>query len=45
MNLIKQWKSLREIERNDLTLSRSQIAKCCKGLKDNYAGFIWRYKV
>ena len=44
MNFIKEWKSLREIERNDLTLSRSQIAKCCKGIKNAYSGFIWRYK-
>jgi hypothetical protein len=44
MNFIKEWKSLREIERNDLTLSRSQIAKCCKGIKNAYAGFIWIYK-
>ena len=44
MNFIKEWKSLREIERNDLTLSRSQIAKCCKGIKNAYAEFIWVYK-
>jgi hypothetical protein len=44
MNFIKEWKSLRDIERNDLTLSRSQIAKCCKGIKNAYAGFIWIYK-
>lgn len=43
MRLVKQWKSLREIERTDSSLSRSQIAKCCKGNKDTYAGFIWRY--
>lgn len=44
MKLVTQWKSLREIERTDNSLSRSQIAKCCKGNKDTYAGFIWRYK-
>jgi len=44
MNLIKQWKSLREIERSDGSLSRSQIAKSCKGLRQTYAGFIWMYK-
>jgi hypothetical protein len=44
MRLVKQWKSLREIERTDSSLSRSQIAKCCKGNKDTYAGFIWNYK-
>lgn len=45
MNLIKEWKSLREIERNDSSLSRSQISKCCKGSKISYAGFIWKYKL
>lgn len=44
MNLIKQWKSLREIERVDITMNRSQISKCCKGVKNSYAGFIWVYK-
>jgi hypothetical protein len=44
MNLIKQWKSLREIERSDGSLSRSQIAKSCKGIRQTYAGFIWMYK-
>lgn len=45
MNLVKEWKSLREIERLDTTMSRSQIAKCCKGDKETYAGFIWKYKI
>jgi hypothetical protein len=44
MNLINEWKSLREIERNDSSLSRVQISKCCKGIKSTYAGFIWIYK-
>ena len=44
MNLIKEWKSLREIERVDSTLSRSKISECCKGNKELYAGFIWKYK-
>jgi hypothetical protein len=43
-NLIKEWKSLREIENHDSTLKRNQISKCCKGEKDFYAGFIWKYK-
>lgn len=45
MNLIKVWKSLREIERTDSSLSRSQIARCCKEEKNSYAGFIWKYKI
>jgi hypothetical protein len=43
-NLIKEWESLREIENHDSTLKRNQISKCCKGEKDFYAGFIWKYK-
>lgn len=27
----------------DTTLMRNQIAKCCKGLKETYAGYIWKY--
>lgn len=45
MILVKEWNSLREIERIDTTMSRSQIAKCCKGNKETYAGFIWKYKI
>lgn len=45
MILVKEWNSLREIERIDTTMSRSQIAKCCKGDKETYAGFIWKYKI
>ena len=44
MNLVNEWKSLREIERSNSSLSRNQIAKCCKGDKNTYAGFIWNYK-
>lgn len=44
MNLIKEWNSMREIERFDITLRRNQISACCKEFKNNYAGFIWKYK-
>lgn len=44
-NLIKEWKSLREIENNNSTLKRNQISKCCKGEKDFYAGFIWKFNI
>ncbi len=44
MNLIKEWKSFREIQRSDETLRRAQISSCCKGDKKSYAGFIWKYK-
>lgn len=43
-NLVKEWISLREIEKIDKTIKRSQVAKCCKGLKNFYAGYIWKYK-
>lgn len=43
MKLIKIWKSIREIQRYDNTLMRNQIAKCCKGNKETYAGYIWKY--
>lgn len=42
-NLIKEWKSMREIERKT-DFSRLQISRCCKGLKKYYGGFIWKYK-
>lgn len=44
MNFIKEWKSLREIQRFDNTLSRKGIADNCKFIKSSYAGFIWIYK-
>jgi len=44
MNLISEWKSLREIERFDNSLNRSKISLCCKGEKETYANFIWVYK-
>lgn len=42
MNLIKVWKSLRDIERNS-EMSRGQISLCCKN-NSKYAGFFWKYK-
>jgi hypothetical protein len=45
MNFLKEWNSLREIERNEPTLKRDQISKCCKGLKGYYGGYIWIYKI
>lgn len=44
MNLIKEWKSLREIERLEPTFSRAKVSQCCKGDKESYANFIWKYK-
>jgi hypothetical protein len=44
MILIKEWKSFREIQRTDKTLSRTGVAACCQGKKQIYAGYIWKYK-
>lgn len=44
-NFIKEWKSLRDIEKFDSSLKRNQISKCCKGEKDFYAEYIWKYKI
>jgi hypothetical protein len=43
MNYIKEWNSLREIERFDSTLNRSKISKSCK-TGELYAGYIWKFK-
>lgn len=45
MNFIKEWKSLREIERVEPTISRNKVSECCKEKISTYAGFIWKYKV
>jgi hypothetical protein len=42
-NFIKEWNSLRDIEKFYITIRRNQISKCCKGIKSYYAGYIWRY--
>lgn len=41
-NLIKVWKSVREIERQ-LGFSNGHISACCRGIKKTASGFIWRY--
>lgn len=42
-NLIKEWPSTREIERQ-LGFDSSHIAGCCRGERKTAYGFIWRYK-
>lgn len=42
--LIKEWRSIREIERFDSTLTRSKISSCCNGNRESYSGFIWTFK-
>lgn len=42
-NFITEWKSMREIER-ETNFLKNQISRCCKGIKESYGGFIWKYK-
>lgn len=39
---VKLWNKGIDIER-ELKISRTLVQRCCKGLCDNYEGFIWRY--
>lgn len=43
-NFVREWSSLREIEKMEPLFKRNQISKCCKEKRQNYAGFIWKYK-
>lgn len=42
-NLIKEWNSLNEINR-ELGYSQGNISMCCNGIWPTSYGFIWRYK-
>ena len=45
--LIKEYPCLRELEREwkgDQRLFRRIVSLCCKGERENYLGFIWRFK-
>lgn len=41
-NLIKEWKSLHECNRNGF--NQGDICKCCNGKRKTAKGFIWKYK-
>lgn len=41
-NLIKQWDSLHEAERNGF--GRKEIIKCCNGDYKQHKGYIWKYE-
>lgn len=43
MNLIKIWNSIREINREIISMNRKSISDCCKGNRISYAGYIWKY--
>lgn len=45
MIFIKEWDSIRDIQRDDPTLNRTSISNCCKEKRSNYAGYIWKYKI
>ncbi len=40
--LIKVWHGFKKLDR-ETEYSRSYVAKCCKGKKASYKGFIWKY--
>lgn len=42
-NIIKEWPSSREIER-ELGISHKNISFCCSGKYKQAGGYIWRYK-
>ena len=41
--LIKEWKSLADVERN-LGYFKTNISNCCTGRYNSAYGFIWKYK-
>ena len=41
-DLIKEWESTQECGRNGF--NQSAVAKCCRGEKPQYKGFLWMYK-
>jgi group I intron endonuclease len=43
-NFIKEWVSGSEIQKT-LNISHGNIVKCCRGLKKQIGGFIWKYKI
>lgn len=42
-SFIKEWSSLIAIE-EELSINKSNIANCCRGIANSVCGFIWRYK-
>lgn len=41
-NFIKQWNSLRDVQR-ELNIFAISISRCCKGNQKTAGGYIWRY--
>jgi hypothetical protein len=42
-NFIKEWKSGQEIC-NNLKYNASAISECCRNIRNQYKGFIWKFK-
>jgi hypothetical protein len=42
--LIKTWNSITEACSNIMNLHDTNVSKCCKGLRKEAGGFIWRYQ-
>ncbi len=40
--LVKEWSSLREADRNGY--KHSNVGLCCRGVYKQYKGYIWKYK-
>ena len=41
--IVKEWKSIYDIERN-LGYGHSKISACCRGKSKTAGGFVWKYK-
>lgn len=42
MNLLKTWGSMKEAA-NELSINYQNISKCCRGVRKQFNGYIWRY--
>ncbi len=43
MIFIKEWKSAIDAK-NELNINKGNIASCCKGIRNNAGGYIWKYR-
>ena len=41
-NFIKQWRSIKNIEKN-IKISRKSVSRCCRGLQKTAGGYKWGY--
>lgn len=39
---VKEWLSLRDVEK-ELKIDRKEVAKCCKGIREDFQGYKWKY--